>query len=241
MQGQKTTDQISFLLPQIDESINDRLSRLERLVLAQPKDDQTQTTLTHIQGQDATTPVNYQQGGDSRQPAAVHVSGIDLATERHSLGPQQLAKGSSPLLSQFSCSCSYKKLRNQPDSQRLDILEHEQGCPISFLNKRGRTITGEIRVFSTLFRWKVSVRYSRLFLGDLQVQPNLTATAIHRNSPAFQLINSLAYINWNMEEEKVEAKLSAIIVGLRQLFMNHRAWPTDISELGENLLHVSQI
>lgn len=119
------------------------------------------------------------------------------------------------------------------------MLEHEAGCPVSFLDKKSRTISGNVRAFSTLFRWKVSIRYSRFHLRDLQVQPNFTVTAINDRSPAFRLVDSLADIHLEINENEVEAKLLVVTRGLRQLFMDHKAWPTDISTTGANILHVS--
>lgn len=161
--------------------------------------------------------------------------------ESYSQTHRQLGKSNTSLYSNFACNCRYNTPRRHPSSRSPDKLEHEERCPVFFVDKRSRTISGNIRVFSTLFRWKVSIRYSRFLLRDLQVQPNFTVTAIHDSSPAFQLIHSLAEIHCGMGENEVEEKLLIVTRGIQQTFIDHKAWPTDVLTTDSNILHISQI
>lgn len=248
LQSHRTTDQISLLLPQIEKSIDERLIKFEKLALARSESREKQTANVYIHGQDASTPMDDWRGFRSddspfdhdRQSTESSTSGADPAIRTYSRRNEQLDEKKFSAFSNFSCNCKHGTPTSRPGSRHPDVLEHEEGCPASFLNKRSQTISGEIRFLSTLFRWKVRIRYSQFFMRDLQVHPNFKVTAIVPRSPAFELVdNSLQEITGEMTRMQVEEKLLALSKGLRELFMNRKAWPTDISPTDQNLLHVS--
>lgn len=178
---------------------------------------------------------------DRRQIDESSASEIDPGVESQFRRPQQLHMAKSSIHPNFGCNCKFRTAKAPPGSRSSVSLSHTRGCPLEFLDKRSRIISGEIRIFSTLLLWKVSIRYSQSFLRDLEVQPNFTMTAIvPRDSPAFRLIASLYELDIKMTDDQVGEKISATLRGLRQLFTDHKAWPTDVSMGDINLLHVSQ-
>jgi hypothetical protein len=121
-------------------------------------------------------------------------------------------------------------------------ITHATSCYLSLRHRQRRALVGKVKLFNYLFQFQVAVEYSQsALLRSLQIQNNFTIRAtVPEGSPAFELIDSTTF---NMARytsaRALRHGLQACLAGLQRLFMEGRAWPTDIeTSTGNNLLHV---
>ncbi|KAK2750198.1 hypothetical protein CKAH01_17968 [Colletotrichum kahawae] len=135
----------------------------------------------------------------------------------------------------FQCTCKPIGLRHLPASRRSNITKHRDGCPVSFLDRRNRSVVAGKSVLETLFSCLASIaRY--------KIEYNFTARAIVPwSSPAVILLDRLRERSFrSIENEKqLESRLLPILIGLKELFRQHKAWPTDTLPNDMNILHVA--
>lgn len=228
----------------LERVVDDKLTRFETLLQARlESSESTKAIRFHIDGH---------QTPESPSPMFLFSS---------SCGAQQLAatthfpKSETQLTSSWNTTvssepgllgscCSCKPLLRNPHQYPGSAHQprHNKGCALSFLNKEIRDIKGEIRVFNHLFRWKVSIQYSRsAFFRDLQVQPNFTARAVvASDSPSFGIMVRLMMgSHCCSSSQELQDSLSSALIELRLLFAERKAWPTDMDVFDRNLLHVS--
>ncbi|KAJ0107794.1 hypothetical protein J7T55_000056 [Diaporthe amygdali] len=90
---------------------------------------------------------------------------------------------------------------------------------------------------------KIAIEYSQYaFLRSLHIQHNFTIRAtVPQGSPAFDLIDGITFNMGSYSTvQSLQRTLQSCLRGLQRLFMEGRAWPTDIEDsTGNNLLHVA--
>lgn len=122
-------------------------------------------------------------------------------------------------------------------------VTHATSCYLSLRHRQRRALIGKVKLFNYFFQFQVGIEYSQYaFLRSLQIQNNFTIRAtVPEGSPAFELIDDTTF---NMARyttaKSLRQGLQSCLAGLQRLFMEGRAWPTDIeTTTGNNLLHVS--
>lgn len=122
-------------------------------------------------------------------------------------------------------------------------VTHATSCHLSFRHRQRRALIGKIRLFNYFFQFQVAIEYSQYaFLRSLHVQHNFTIRAtVPQGSPAFDLIDGITFnMGFYSTVQSLRKNLQGCLQGLQRLFMEGRAWPTDIEDsTGNNLLHVS--
>lgn len=147
----------------------------------------------------------------------------------------------TPLAGGLGCNCRPFKRNTRPAFCENDEPHHGKNCVFHFLNKRSKALAGEVRVLSTLFRWKVGFQWLQSgLLKSLEIRPALVARSIvhSESSPALQSTDRLKDLH-ELTESQIENRLFGILVSLQQLFAEGKAWPTDITTNGRTILHVS--
>lgn len=121
-------------------------------------------------------------------------------------------------------------------------VTHATSCYLSLRHRQRRALIGKVKLFNYLFQFQVGIEYSQYaFLRSLQIQNNFTIRAtVPEGSPAFELIDDTTF---NMARyttaKSLRQDLQSCLAGLQRLFMEGRAWPTDIeTTTGNNVLHV---
>lgn len=141
------------------------------------------------------------------------------------------AKHQSSALSDSLCSCS----ANRPG-------KHESGCFRSFQHRKVHIIAGKFNLFSLLLQFRLEVHRAPFsFARDLRVYPKFSMRSTVRlfDSEAFILVNETSYSPRRERTAlEIERTFRDCLVGLRKLFEEGKAWPTDITTDGESLLHV---
>lgn len=121
-------------------------------------------------------------------------------------------------------------------------ITHATSCHLSFRYRQRRALIGKIRLFNYFFQFQVAIEYSQYaFLRSLHVQHNFTIRAtVPQGSPAFDLIDGITFnMGFYSTVHSLRKSLQGCLQGLQRLFMEGRAWPTDIEDnTGNNLLHV---
>lgn len=140
------------------------------------------------------------------------------------------AKHQSSALSDSLCSCS----GNRPG-------KHESGCFRSFQHRKVHIIAGKFNLLSLLLQFRLEVHRSPFsFARDLRVYPNFSirSTVRRSDSQAFDLVYEASQLVRRQSAPELERTFRDCLVGLRKLFDEGKAWPTDITTHGESLLHV---
>lgn len=153
-------------------------------------------------------------------------------------GISGLRKGSSiskPLL-ELRCHCAGSLSPAYP-------VTHATSCHLSFRHRQRRALIGKIRLFNYFFQFQVAIEYSQYaFLRSIHIQQNFTIRAtVPQGSPAFDLVDGITFnMGFYSTAQSLRKNLQSCLRGLQRLFMEGRAWPTDIEDsTGNNLLHVS--
>lgn len=124
-------------------------------------------------------------------------------------------------------------------------VTHATSCYLSLRHRQRRALIGKVKLFNYFFQFQVAIEYSQYaFLRSLHIQNNFTIRAtVPEGSPAFELIDDATF---NMARyrtaQALRQGLQSCLAGLQRLFMEGRAWPTDIeTTTGNNLLHVGDL
>lgn len=144
----------------------------------------------------------------------------------------QPQRGSSSLFDSL-CSCGANRLQN-----------HEKSCFRSFQYKKVHTIARTFRIFSLLLHFRLEVQHDPfVFARDLRVYPNFSMrSTVQNDSEGFCLVvETVKAMEGGLPERELQQTLRHCLVGLRKLFEDGKAWPTDINRSGENLLHVRKV
>lgn len=124
-------------------------------------------------------------------------------------------------------------------------VTHATSCYLSLRHRQRRALIGKVKLFDYFFQFQIGIEYSQYaFLRSLQIQNNFTIRAtVPEGSPAFELIDDTTF---NMARyttaQALRQGLQSCLAELQRLFMEGRAWPTDIeTTTGNNLLHVRNL
>lgn len=124
-------------------------------------------------------------------------------------------------------------------------VTHATSCYLSLRHRQRRALIGKVKLFNYFFQFQVGIEYSQYaFLRSLQIQNNFTIRAtVPEGSPAFELIDDTTFNMARYTTAKaLRQGLQSCLAGLQRLFMEGRAWPTDIeTTTGNNLLHVRDV
>lgn len=130
------------------------------------------------------------------------------------------------------CSCS----TNRPQ-------QHESGCFHSFQHKKVYTVARRFRIFSLLLHFRLEVQRAPFaFARDLKVYPNFSMRCMVDiwKSEAFTLVNdAILAMGSRPSAPELAKRFRDCLFGLRKLFEEGKAWPTDVTTDGYSLLHVS--
>lgn len=135
-----------------------------------------------------------------------------------------------PLSPDPLCSCSANRPR-----------KHDKSCFRSFQHKEVHIIARRFRIFNLLMHFRLEVQRNPFaFARDLNIYPNFSMrSTVERSSGAFNLVfTTIEEMEEAPTERELQKTLRHCLVGLRKLFEDGKAWPTDIIKSGENLLHV---
>lgn len=161
---------------------------------------------------------------------------VEVASQRQeTAGP---GKGSTTTRSlwELKCHCAGSISPAYP-------VTHATSCYLSFRHRQRRALIGKIRLFNYFFQVQVAIEYSQYaFLRSLHIQHNFTMRAtVPQGSPAFDLVDGITFnMGFYSTAQSLRKNLQSCLQGLQRLFMEGRAWPTDIEDnTGNNILHVS--
>lgn len=163
---------------------------------------------------------NSSQNSNTRESALNANMTQDTVTHPH--------RESVALFDSF-CSCS----ANRPH-------KHEKSCFRSFQFKKTHIIAGKYRIFGYLLHIRLEIqRAPHAFARDLKVYPNFSMrSTVQGNSEAFCLVWEASAAIGRLVAPELEKAFRGCLVGLRKLFDEGKAWPTDVTARGKSLLHV---
>jgi len=218
------SNQISAMVPGMTQTLDSRLARLDHSIQVR------------LESLERTTALALHPYVQSR------LSGITTETADDQVinSTKQVVRFPQVSLPEFDCCCSANAFRNSSSRSSSSTLAHEERCRFSYQNRKRHVVIGNLKVFKWLFQFRIGIQYSRRAARDLQIQPNFTIRAtVGTNSPAFNIVYQTF---WAMEKgataPELRDALQSCLRTLQGLFLERRAWPTDVTELGENLLHV---
>lgn len=212
-QEEQLSRQVAALVPEMSLVLGDRLAGLEKTIQAQLAKIETKVLAASRKND---TPSAMATGALQR-PADRTITALGNRGERSTLVD-------------LPCSCPV-----HPSGAR-----HRDACPWAFLRRTEHSLRGKLKIFNYLIRFEVAVGYSRrCFFRDLHVYPNFTMCAIcPDDAPAFRL---LLNVHHNKKAADLRVELGTVLIQLRNLFMEGRAWPTDVDENGRSLFQVLAI
>lgn len=201
---------MALMGPSITRALDEGLEKLEKSI---------QTQFTSLGKQWANS--------DQDAPACQSTMNRNATQKRTAIQ----AKHQSSALSDSLCSCS----ANRPG-------KHESGCFRSFQHRKVHIIAGKFNLFSLLLQFRLEVHRAPFsFARDLKVYPNFSirSTVVGYDSEAFILVSEITDLaRRELTAPELERSFRDCLVGLRKLFEEGKAWPTDITTHGESLLHV---
>ncbi|KAI1776458.1 hypothetical protein F4818DRAFT_440825 [Hypoxylon cercidicola] len=121
-------------------------------------------------------------------------------------------------------------------------MQHRKGCLYSFSNRKKRTFALSLGAFRRQIIATCQIEYSLLaWARDWRIHPNLTFRAtVWRGAPAFETIRRASKaINNVVTVKDLEETLRNCLVELQHIFTSGKGWPTDVDDLGRNLLHLA--
>lgn len=237
-QGQDIQEQIAAMIPDLSKTLESGISKSEQSLQARmdileamireslPTDESTVLDSTRCIKGTLPAPTLL-------QPSIRKLEGTSQVKETEVSG-----KGSSTTkpLWELKCHCAGSISPAYP-------VTHATSCHLSFRHRQRRALIGKIRLFNYFFQVQVAIEYSQYaFLRSLHIQHNFTIRAtVPQGSPAFELIDGITFnMGFYFTAKSLRQNLQSCLQGLQRLFMEGRAWPTDIEDTtGNNLLHVS--
>lgn len=121
--------------------------------------------------------------------------------------------------------------------------KHERGCFRLFQHKTVHTIAREFRVFNLLLCFRLEVeRAPHAFVRDFKVYPNFSVRGrVAWTSEAFLLTyKTVLKMERGLAACELRKTFRDCLVKLQILFEEGKAWPTDVTRTGKNLLHVRE-
>jgi hypothetical protein len=246
-ESQEIKAQVAALVPDVSqalenhvvkghESLHARLDSLELMIKSSSHTVQIQSTSS---GSNSRTNITHTASEDFGPAPTVKVLEDEPKpppyTQKTSCGGQSSSKDNS--LWKLKCYCAGTISPAYP-------ITHATSCYLSLRHRQRRALIGKVKLFNYFFQFQVAVEYSQYaFLRSLQIQNNFTIRAtVPEGSPAFELIDDTTF---NMARytsaQALRHGLQSCLAGLQRLFMEGRAWPTDIeTTTGNNLLHVCE-
>lgn len=201
---------MALMGPSITHALDERLDKLEK----------------SIQKQFTSLGKQWENSGQD-PPACQSILNRNATQEKTAI---QTTHQSAALFDSL-CSC----FANSPH-------EHESQCFRSFQHRKVHIIAGKFNFFSLLLQFRLEVHRSpSSFARDLRVYPNFSmrSTVVEYNSEAFNLVYETSQLaRRELTARELEKTFRDCLVGLRKLFDEGKAWPTDITTLGKSLLHV---
>lgn len=219
------------------ESLHARLDSLELMIKSSSETTQIQATSSELKnlssnpciasGCHEPTSVVQTPGGE-HQPISYTQTVSGARTPSSS-------KGS---LWELKCYCAGSISPAYP-------VTHATSCYLSLRHRQRRALIGKVKLFNYFFQFQVAIEYSQYaFLRSLHIQNNFTIRAtVPEGSPAFELIDDTTFdMARYRTAQALRQGLQSCLAGLQRLFMEGRAWPTDIeTTTGNNLLHVGDL
>lgn len=219
------------------ESLHARLDSLELMIKSSSQLIQVQATSSNLKTLESNTCTTSEHHKSTS---------VEKATDNEPISPSYTqgvpgtGKSSSTKSSfwELKCYCAGSISPAYP-------ITHATSCYLSLRHRQRRALIGKVKLFNYFFQFQVAVEYSQYaFLRSLHIQNNFTIRAtVPEGSPAFELIDDTTF---NMARyttaQALRQGLQSCLAGLQRLFMEGRAWPTDIeTTTGNNLLHVSDL
>lgn len=217
------------------DSLHARLDSLELMIKSSSQTTQIQSTFSDS---NFSTNINRTASEDFESTSIVKVKEDEprpppYIKELPCAGDLSSSKSNS--LWKLKCYCAGTISPAYP-------ITHATSCYLSLRHRQRRALIGKVKLFNYFFQFQVAVEYSQYaFLRSLHIQNNFTIRAtVPEGSPAFDLIDDTTF---NMARytsaQALRNGLQSCLAGLQRLFMEGRAWPTDIeTSTGNNLLHV---
>lgn len=246
-ESQEIKAQVAALVPDVSqaletgvtkgqESLHARLDTLELMIKSSSQTTQIQSTPRNSDTRKYTTcQASDDHGCTSIVKATENEPQPPPYTTQTSSYAREESPSSSNSLWKLKCYCAGSISPAYP-------ITHATSCYLSLRHRQRRALIGKVKLFNYFFQFQVAVEYSQYaFLRSLSIQNNFTIRAtVPEGSAAFELIDDTTF---NMARytstQALRQGLQSCLVGLQRLFMEGRAWPTDIeTTTGNNLLHV---
>ncbi|KAL1883235.1 hypothetical protein Daus18300_000293 [Diaporthe australafricana] len=252
-QGRDIQEQIAAVVPDLSKILESGLTKSEQYFQAQM--DRLEVMIKEsLHTEERAEPNNTRgTGGSSIAEALPQAFSNELEMTSHvqnaSFPGRKYSTAKTPLW-ELKCHCAGTISPAYP-------VTHATSCYLSLRHRQRRALIGKIRLFNYFFQFQVAIEYSqRAFLRTLHIQHNITIRAtVPDGSPAFGLIHGTTFnmggcsmghytigrsVGGYFTVNSFRQKLQSCLEGLQRLFMEGRAWPTDIEEsTGNNLLHVA--
>ncbi|KXH38923.1 hypothetical protein CSIM01_06060 [Colletotrichum simmondsii] len=262
-EGEKTETQISTLLPSLERALDARLTGLGKSLVASfrlnlgsacdleevpPRPSLKDKVGNH------RVPFPSQSSGECQNNIAgssmsMHEgrAGITVSMEPPHLdtdqcrqkGPISKYAPSYAITQGFGCSCRASTLLKQRHHSLRQPV-HDSHCELLFMNPNRRIIEVTLKLFSTLFSWKLELQYSKqIRFRNVQIHPTMTSRSlVPDDAPSFLVVNELVRrTRDNISEEALQDAVASALKDLRCLFRNGKAWPSDLNSFDQTLLH----
>lgn len=245
-ESQEIKAQVAALVPDVSqaleagvakgqESLHARLDTLELMIKSTSQTTQIQSTPGNSDSlRNITCKASDDCGRTSISKATEDEAKPPPYTQRSSHAREDSSSSGNSLW-KLKCYCAGSISPAYP-------ITHASSCYLSLRHRQRRALIGKVKLFNYFFQFQVAVEYSQYaFLRSLSIQNNFTIRAtVPEGSPAFELIDDTTF---NMARyastQALRQGLQSCLAGLQRLFMEGRAWPTDIeTTTGNNLLHV---
>lgn len=237
-QGQGIHEQIAALVPDLSQTLESGLSKSEQSL--QARMDNLEAMIRESLQTEERGVLDITQSVKSRGAAAafpqIHKGGSEIGSHGQKVsGIAGISSNAKPLW-ELRCHCAGSISPAYP-------VTHATSCHLSFRHRQRRALIGKVRLFNYFFQFQVAIEYSQYaFLRSLHIQQNFTIRAtVPEGSPAFDLIDGITFnMGFYSTAQSLRRNLQSCLQGLQRLFMEGRAWPTDIEYgTGNNILHVS--
>lgn len=228
------TQSVDLRITQLEESLQKQLRQLEKSIRTSLQSNQTIEPNQDIESEHTSlNQVGFEAPHRLRHPLA-------QGNPSEILGPAFRGGGYAP--PERKTNCSSQSLL--PDFEYCCVAgsakTHTKTCIYSFRNKTRRTLAGKIKVYNYIFTYKIMLQFPQhSFPRDFEVYPNFTVRATCQSSPAFELVARCSErVRQAVTMEELRNDLKSCLINVRQCFLDGRAWPTDVTPFGMNLLHV---
>ncbi|OTA95502.1 hypothetical protein M434DRAFT_202712 [Hypoxylon sp. CO27-5] len=140
----------------------------------------------------------------------------------------------TPMQNIFDSLCTCPRARQRRSTK------HQESCIYFTSNRKKRIFTISVRAFRRQIMASCKIKYSQMaWARNWHVNLNLTLRAtVPNDSPAFRVIKKVeADMCLITTSKELEELFRGCIIKLKQIFTNGEEWPTDVNDIGRNLLH----